>query len=461
MKRFIKWQKSFSARNLVAGLSAILFVGSGLIAAPASASEVVVTGQAQSPWVLWVPQGVLAEIGETVELLIDEGDNGVIGDAEDITVTAVVEFVFRDIPFHSYFPFDVAEEDELGNVIRFTSDVFSFAHIAEITLTEYSFIFDQIKVEEATSMWLNGDSQDPVVWVPATTPVEVGTVVDGVWLSEPLVVTEVLDSVAFDCSFWNANAINVFNQDPVACPTNGTGLAVRLEYQSGGEPLGEFDYPEFMPGIAAPGAFTIIGELVSADVSGDVIRDAGDVERVIAAPYGGPILNPAGNPSPAGGTVAFNGSNLDQVTGVSIDGQDCSFEIVDGELVINLPANLAPGNYDLNITSDFGNLRVQAALVIEGTAEASGGAGIKRTGDSFRIYYFDPVNKGKVQFFVNGKEIAWVNATTDSDPKLRSNIKDGLETNYLVRELDLTDGKNIIEVFVDGERVKRVAYTLR
>jgi hypothetical protein len=68
-----------------------------------------------------------------------------------------------------------------------------------------------------------------------------------------------------------------------------------------------------------------------------------------------------------------------------------------------------------------------------------------------KVWVFDVVGAGKVQIFVNGKEIAWVNATDASDPKLFNG--------YLVRTIELAEGKNIIEVFVDGERVRRTAYS--
>lgn len=213
-------------------------------------------------------------------------------------------------------------------------------------------------------------------------------------------------------------------------------------------------YGVYFAGEFVPGAQII--DVATLDSSGDVERTS-DVVR----PYDGPVISsyPAGSSRP-GGPAVFSGQNLSSISSVVVDGQECSFQIVNGELVVTLPTNLAPGSYDLNITSNFGNLTVQSALVITGVAEGSSGAGTKRTGDSFRIYYFDPVNKGKVQFFLNGEEIAWVSTTTDSDPKLRSTTKDGIDTSYLVRTLDLVSGKNVVEVFVDGERVKRVAYTL-
>ena len=72
-----------------------------------------------------------------------------------------------------------------------------------------------------------------------------------------------------------------------------------------------------------------------------------------------------------------------------------------------------------------------------------------------KAYVKNVVGAGKVQIFVNGKEIAWVRAADESDPKLRK--ANGF--NYLVRTIDLKPGKNRIEIKVDGERVRFVTYT--
>ena len=53
------------------------------------------------------------------------------------------------------------------------------------------------------------------------------------------------------------------------------------------------------------------------------------------------------------------------------------------------------------------------------------------------------------------QEIAWIRAVDNTDPKLRF----ANDTHYLVRTVNLTEGKNAIEIFVTGERVGRVAYT--
>lgn len=80
----------------------------------------------------------------------------------------------------------------------------------------------------------------------------------------------------------------------------------------------------------------------------------------------------------------------------------------------------------------------------------------KRLGDTqAKLYAKDIIGAGKVVFKLNGKEIAWVNAADASDPKLRI-VGDA---NYLVRTVNLAAGKNVLEVYINGERVKRTVYS--
>ena len=66
----------------------------------------------------------------------------------------------------------------------------------------------------------------------------------------------------------------------------------------------------------------------------------------------------------------------------------------------------------------------------------------------------------KVTIYNGDQEIAWVRAIDATDPKLRV-ITEGPMTgaNYLVRTIKLNMGKNILEVYIDGERTTRVAYS--
>jgi hypothetical protein len=97
----------------------------------------------------------------------------------------------------------------------------------------------------------------------------------------------------------------------------------------------------------------------------------------------------------------------------------------------------------------------------EAVKEASGDPAYwpkKLTDSSLKLYAKNVVGAGKVQFFLNGKEIAWVRAIDATDPKLRT--ANGFS--YLVRTVELEPGmKNAVEIYVDGIRERRAAYTVK
>lgn len=64
-----------------------------------------------------------------------------------------------------------------------------------------------------------------------------------------------------------------------------------------------------------------------------------------------------------------------------------------------------------------------------------------------KIYAKEIVGIGKVSLVLNGKELGWVRANSETNPKLR--IIDG--TAYLVRTGILAKGVNQVQVFVDGK----------
>jgi hypothetical protein len=102
-------------------------------------------------------------------------------------------------------------------------------------------------------------------------------------------------------------------------------------------------------------------------------------------------------------------------------------------------------------------ISVQKTVVI-GTAGNTGeySSWTKKLDDnSAKIYAKNVVGEGKVQFFLNGKEIAWVRATSATDSKLRT----ANGASYLVRTVEFAAGKNVLEVYVDGVRTTRTAYT--
>ena len=190
-------------------------------------------------------------------------------------------------------------------------------------------------------------------------------------------------------------------------------------------------------------------------------------EPAAPAPYSGPLLKTYSDRNPSvGDEIDVSGLRLDLVTSLTIDGvtavmsnqSEDSFTIV-------IPAGLEPGLKDLVITSSAGTLTVQDAITVsaaaEDASESSSGVSAKGwtkklTDSSAKIYAKDVVGAGKVQIFFNGKEIAWVHATTESDPKLRT----ANDSHYLVRTVELVKGqKNTLEVYLDGERIRRAAYS--
>jgi subtilisin family serine protease len=77
-----------------------------------------------------------------------------------------------------------------------------------------------------------------------------------------------------------------------------------------------------------------------------------------------------------------------------------------------------------------------------------------------KMYAKNPIGEGKVAFFVNGREIAWIRAVDETDPKLRLVTEGPMAgIGYLVRTVNLVGGKNALEIYVNGERVRRTAYS--
>ena len=118
-------------------------------------------------------------------------------------------------------------------------------------------------------------------------------------------------------------------------------------------------------------------------------------------------------------------------------------------------------SYDKDSSNDFtstGDVVVAKSFTI-GTAGNVGALAswTKNLNDgTVKMYAKNIVGAGKVQFMLNGKEIAWVNATSAADSKLRT----ANGASYLVRTVDLVEGqKNVLEIYVDGVRTARSAYS--
>jgi hypothetical protein len=169
--------------------------------------------------------------------------------------------------------------------------------------------------------------------------------------------------------------------------------------------------------------------------------------------YSGPTVTNAPRTAEPGALVTFTGTKLNQVTSATISGQSSSVVSSSAtSLTLRVPTTLAEGSHTVTLNFAGGSIVLQNALAIK--TEARGWT--KRMADgSVKLYAKNVVGAGKVQFFHNGREVAWVRAIDASDPKLIS-INGAT---YLVRSILLTEGKNVFEIHIDGKRAWRAAYT--
>lgn len=157
-----------------------------------------------------------------------------------------------------------------------------------------------------------------------------------------------------------------------------------------------------------------------------------------------------------GDTFTVYGRGLKSVTDLFIGTTEVFFTVnSDGTLRVSSPS-LVLGQYDLTAIAPGGKAVLLKGIWVVDDLEFS--TWTKRSGDSIKIYAKNVVGVGKVQFFVDGRELAWVNAVEATDPKLRT----AYGFHYLVRTVTLkADGaKTRFEVKLNGDRVRRNTYTI-
>jgi ELWxxDGT repeat protein len=166
------------------------------------------------------------------------------------------------------------------------------------------------------------------------------------------------------------------------------------------------------------------------------------------------VTSPPVTAARLGQSFELVGANLRGVL-VTIGGKSAFSKINEaGNLEVIVP-NLAPGTYDIVLTLGSAKITMSNHLIFgtpTSTAVGEARGWTKRVSDTeIKLYFKNPVGAGKVQLYHNGREIAWVNATSSSDPKLRQ----AGGSDYLVRTRKLEPGFNTFEIYVDGERVVR------
>ena len=167
--------------------------------------------------------------------------------------------------------------------------------------------------------------------------------------------------------------------------------------------------------------------------------------------------------APAGGDLELRGDNLESVTKAEIDVENAPITSQSStSLTLEVP-ELDNGLYNLTLFSVSGKFVIQDAVSVTGKvtsitddakSKIAAWTKLGSTGKSVTFYAKDPIGLGKLQFFVDGEEIAWINAVDESDPKL--SFASG--NPYLVRSVELNPGKNRFEIKLDGVRVWRATY---
>jgi hypothetical protein len=213
--------------------------------------------------------------------------------------------------------------------------------------------------------------------------------------------------------------------------------------------------------IADPGFFVPAAESLEQLVCPPGTTSQAQATACQAFPqYSGPIVSSLANLNLSAGEVArVSGARMSGITSVSIAGKSAPATCSERQCEFVVPSDVPAGLQDLVVIGSHGSLTVQDGVRI---LESETIAGLQTLSFTKRIsevevkfYAKNIVGAGKVQFFLNGEEIAWVRASSADDPKLRN----ANGSAYLVRTVKLTQGqKNVLEINVDGVRVKRAAY---
>ena len=230
------------------------------------------------------------------------------------------------------------------------------------------------------------------------------------------------------------------------------------DFEVQGHTVGEHTVTITAGGKSATATYTVTDENVRAHnvaITSAFAGKAGTADTLTAL-----VTDRYGNTMTVGETVTFT-----KVSGSGYIQEEDGTVTTDEDGVATATLIIMGGEIGFNST-------VRAAITQDDFAATSNSAAAQRsagdpnlgkttawtklqTDGTAKMYAKNIVGAGKVQFFHNNKEIAWVRAADALNPKLRA----ANGAFYLVRTVELVDGKNVLEVYIDGERVRRTAYS--
>ena len=164
----------------------------------------------------------------------------------------------------------------------------------------------------------------------------------------------------------------------------------------------------------------------------------------------------------AGDEAAVTGEDLDRVTEVFVGGVPAPIVSQSPDEVRFTLPDAGDGSQEVVFIIDGEEVPAGQAINFGGQViDTTFKVWTKRLNDTeAKMYAKNPVGMGKITFVLNGEEIAWIRAADASDPKLRV-VTSGPMTgaNYLVRTVQLNPGRNVLEIYQDGERIRRTIYS--
>jgi hypothetical protein len=188
------------------------------------------------------------------------------------------------------------------------------------------------------------------------------------------------------------------------------------------------------------------------------------VSAVVTDKFGNPVNTAATGAAGTAADVAITYTGPGLVVGTLPTETD-----KDGKVQLSvLMGSNDRGTFSVTVTYRIDGAATDAADLIATTANVTVGSVAAVAGearawtrflsatDELKIYARDVVNAGKIQFIVNGTEIAWIRATSAADPKLNV-ASDGMVRSVFVR--DMLQGRNVIEIYEDGVRIERRIFT--